>query len=411
MASRKDSKGRVLKKGECIRKSDGRYIYTYTDPLGRRKFIYATDIVELRRKEQELMRDQLDGLDMYVRGTATINTTFDRYISTKNNLRDSTMNGYIYTYNHFVRDTFGKKRIAEVRYSDVLHYYLYLLEEEEIAVGTLDSVHCVLHPTFQMAVRDDIIRKNPSDGVIAEITKKTGKHRGIRRALTVQQQKTFMDYVANHPVYNHWWPLFTVLLGTGTRIGECLGLRWEDIDFDNKMLEINHTIAYYPTDGTKSARMRIHLPKTDAGIRTIPILPEVMDALMMAKEEQEEEGIEQPILDGMTGFVFLNRYGDVMNPQSVNNGIKRIIASYNANEELEAARERREPFFLDKFTCHVLRHTFATRLCMACTNVKIIQSIMGHKEVSTTFEIYAEATDDAKKNAFEMLSEEFGSLF
>ena len=313
-----------MKRGEYIRKSDGRYVYSYTDPLGRRKFIYANDIAELREKEKGLMRDQLDGLDVYVRGRATLNITFDRYIATKCNLRDSTKNGYLYTYDHFVREGFGQKRIAEIKYSDVLQFYLYLLNEKDIAISTLDSVHCVIHPAFQLAVRDDILRKNPSDGVMAEISKKTGKLAGIRHALTAPQQRAFMDYIANHPVFCHWWPLFTVLLGTGTRIGECLGLCWSELDFENKMVSIK---PYYSTKGTRSARMRIHKPKTEAGVRNIPMMEMVIDAFAMAKEEQEEEGIQQSILDGMSGFVFLDRFGDVMNPQSVNRVIKRIIAS------------------------------------------------------------------------------------
>ena len=92
--ARKDLRGRALKKGEVQRKSDQRYMYTYTDPLGRRKFIYANDLTELREKEQKLQRDQLDGLDLYVAGKATVNDTFDRYMATKFELRDSTRNGY-----------------------------------------------------------------------------------------------------------------------------------------------------------------------------------------------------------------------------------------------------------------------------------------------------------------------------
>ena len=109
---RKDLRGRSLRKGEVQRSSDKRYMYTYTDPMGRRKFIYANDLAELREKEAKLMKDQLDGLDLYVAGKASVNDTFDRYMSTKYNLRESTKSSYLYTYDHYVRDTFGKKRIA-----------------------------------------------------------------------------------------------------------------------------------------------------------------------------------------------------------------------------------------------------------------------------------------------------------
>lgn len=87
---RKDLRGRSLRKGEVQRSSDKRYMYTYTDPMGRRKFIYANDLAELREKEAKLMKDQLDGLDLYVAGKASVNDTFDRYMSTKYNLREST---------------------------------------------------------------------------------------------------------------------------------------------------------------------------------------------------------------------------------------------------------------------------------------------------------------------------------
>lgn len=155
---RKDLRGRSLRKGEVQRSSDKRYMYTYTDPMGRRKFIYANDLAELREKEAKLMKDQLDGLDLYVAGKASVNDTFDRYMSTKYNLCESTKSSYLYTYDHYVRDTFGKKRIAEIKYSDVLQLYYYLLNETKISLGTLDTVHCLLHPTFQLAVRDEIIR-------------------------------------------------------------------------------------------------------------------------------------------------------------------------------------------------------------------------------------------------------------
>lgn len=78
--ARKDDRGRALRKGEVQRASDKRYMYTYTDPLGRRKFIYANDLAELREKERKLIKDQLDGLDLYVAGKATVNDTFDSYL-------------------------------------------------------------------------------------------------------------------------------------------------------------------------------------------------------------------------------------------------------------------------------------------------------------------------------------------
>lgn len=166
--ARKDNKGRALRKGETQRKYDLMYLYTYTDPFThKRKYLYSKDLTDLREKEKNLLKDQFDGLDVYVAGYSDLNFVFDRYISTKTELRSTTYTNYTYIYDHFVRDTFGKRPVSDIKYSDVLHFYLYLIKEMGIQVNTLETVHSVLHPTFQMAVRDSIIRINPSDGVMA----------------------------------------------------------------------------------------------------------------------------------------------------------------------------------------------------------------------------------------------------
>lgn len=218
--SRKDNKGRVLRKGESQRKSDLRYIYQYTDPNGSRRVIYANDLLELREKEKQLVRDQLDGIDSYCAGKATLNYVFDRYISTKYNLKEHTRANYKYMYDHCVRNTFGKRMIADIKYSDVKFFYYSLINGGGLKTNTLDTIHTVLHPTFEMAVRDGVIRNNPSDRVMAEIKQGFGKNKGIRHSLTLEQQRAFLNYVADSPVYCHWLPLFTVLFGTGCRIGD-----------------------------------------------------------------------------------------------------------------------------------------------------------------------------------------------
>jgi len=213
-----------------------------------------------------------------------------------------------------------------------------------------------------------------------------------------------MDYIANHPIYYHWWPMFTVLLGTGCWIGEALGLRWQDLDFENRIISINHSLVYYPVDGSRKSELRVSLPKTDASVRTIPMLDIVKDAFEMIREEQEEAGFNETEIDGMTGFVFNNRFGSVPNPQTVNRTIKRIISSYNSEEVVNAKKERREPVIIPDFSCHHLRHTFCTRLCENESNLKIIQSIMGHRNIETTMDIYAEATEQKKQESFENLA-------
>ena len=117
MASRKDKKGRVLRKGESFRITDEMYVYTYTDPFGKRRYTYSKDLIKLREKEEQLKRNQMDGLDSYVAGTADLNFLFDRYMSIKTELRMSTKANYQEMYDRYVRNEFGKKKIGEIKLS------------------------------------------------------------------------------------------------------------------------------------------------------------------------------------------------------------------------------------------------------------------------------------------------------
>ncbi len=405
MACRKDGKGRVLRKGEGYRKGDGRYSYVYIDPLGKKRTIYAKSLVKLREREEQLQKDQLDGLDIYVAGKADINFLFDRYISTKTELRSTTYSNYLYTWNHFIRDTFGKKKVRDVKYSDVLFFYTDLINNQGLQINTLETINTVLRPTFQLAVRDDIIRKNPVDGAYCEVKKRNGGVRKTRRALTVDQQRKFMEYVAKNPFFYHWYPFFVFLLGTGCRIGEAIGIRWDDIDLENRIIDINHSLTYYQrADDSYKCEFRVSLPKTEAGNRRIPMMQQVYDVLQEEYERQKQEGFCVENVDGMTNFVFTNRFGMPHNPAAVNRAIKRIVDTHNSEEEITAKKEKREPVMIPRFSCHIFRHTFASRFCENETNIKVIQEVMGHADVSTTMNIYAEANPDVTKSVIEKLS-------
>ena len=407
---RKDSKGRVFKTGEGYRKDLKLYYYAYTGPDKKRTFKYAKDLPELREIEKELERDQLDGLDIYVQSKADINYVFDRYIKTKRDLKSTTMTNYKYTFNRYIRNSFGKRRIADVKYSDMLLFYNSILDDG-LSISTVDNIHSVLHPTFQMAVRDNVIRLNPADGVMAEIKKNNKgetKSSGVRHALTIEEERAFLDYIENNPNEIRWVPLLTFMFGTGCRIGEVIGIRWDDIDMENRMININHNITYYPrSENSYKCSFEVSKPKTDAGIRNIPIFDKVYDALLLEKKNQKMFGyICNANIGGMTNFVFSNRNGNIHNPSALNRVIKRIVSDYNAKEIISAAREHREPLIVPRFSCHITRHTFCSRLCEKETNIKAIQEVMGHKDYQTTMDVYAEISDQKKTDIFKNLNKE-----
>lgn len=393
---RKDSKGYALKVGECHR-SDGRYSYSYTDRQGKRHVIYEKTLVALRAREKAIRMDLDYGLAPDAAKRLSLNDLYDRYMAQKYNLKPTTKSNYIYTYDHFVRDGFGKLKIGDIHFTDVKKFYYELLEQRRVKATTLDNIHTQIHPALQMAVRDDIIRKNPSDGVMTEIKRGRYWDKPKRHALSVPQQRAFMDFLQESREFKGWVPVITVLLGTGMRIGECLGLRWEDVDFEKRIISVNHNLTDRPVGPDRKTERHIQTPKTAAGTRLIPILDEVFEAFLTEYEIQKCLGFCQEEIDGYSGFIFSTAQGKLYQAGAVNNAIRRAINAYNGQETELAKKERREPFLLPMFSAHNLRHTFCTRFCENESNLKVIQEIMGHADITTTMDIYAEATQEKKQ--------------
>lgn len=393
--TRRDSKGYALKTGESQRK-DGRYSFGYTDRFGKRHNIYAKSLSDLRIKEKQIKADLDDGLDSVKAAKMTLNDMFDRYMKQKHNLKDTTKRNYIYTYDRFVRDSFGKLKLTDIRFSDIKNFYYQLIVEKQFQPETVDCVHTLIHPALQLAVRENLIRNNPSDGAMGDI-KRMSNWKNKRHALSLPQQQTFMQFMRTSGEFEGWLPIVTVLLGTGMRIGECLGLRWEDLDFDNKTISVNHSYSYRPVDESGKSEQHIQSPKTAAGTRIIPMIDEVYEAFLSEYEIQKCIGFCEAEIDGYSGFIFSTSRHTLYNPNCVNRALHRAITACNKWEKKRALVEKREPVEVPLFSAHVLRHTFCTRLCENESNLKVIQSIMGHSDIGTTMDVYAEAMPEKKQ--------------
>ncbi len=402
---RKDSKGRILKDGESIM-PDGRYRYQYVDAYGKRKAIYSWKLVptdkipdgkrsdlSLREKIKQVQKDVSDGIR--IDNQKTVNDIFDLWISLKRNLKDNTKQNYIYMYQQFVAPDFGKKKISKLVKSDVRRFYNTLVDERGLKINTLDSIHTVLHPVLELAVEDGYLRNNPSDNVMRELKQSHNYDMEKKKALTVEEQNLFLDYLRDNEIYGHWYPVFAVMLGTGLRVGEVTGLRWSDVDLKEGTISINHTLVYYQHRDGKGCYFSVNTPKTKAGIRTVPILDGVKHAFVEEKKWRMANGVLcNAQIDGFTDFIFVNRFGNVQHQGTLNKALRRIIR--DCNEE-QLARGKKNPILLPRFSCHTLRHTFATRLVESGVNIKAVQEILGHSDISTTMDIYVDAKEDFKR--------------
>lgn len=416
---RRDRKGRILRRGE-LQRNDGKYEYRYYDAIGVRRSIYSWKLIEtdtvpqgkrckqsLRELERQIQRDLEDGIQAHAARRMSLNDMFDHYMELKCELKVSTRTNYQYMYDRYVRETLGSKSITSFRYSDIRTFYNSLLREHGFRPNTMETIHSLLHPVFTLAIRDNLIRTNPSDGVLVDIKKGNQWERPKKHALTEAQQTAFMQFVANSVRYRQWGPLFTVMLGTGCRVGEVIGLRWEDCDFAEETISINHSLLYRQKEPGGACQFLVSTPKTEAGIRVIPMAAEVKRALECERELQAEVGASDIVIDGYSNFIFTSQTGGILSPHTVNRAIERIRTAYNKQETELAHQEQREPQLLPHFSAHTLRHTFCTRFCEHETNLKVIQEIMGHASITTTMDVYNEATLEQKIASFKRLEGKF----
>lgn len=395
---RKDKNGRVLKEGESQRK-DGTYDYRWRTSNGKRHSIYAKTLEELREKEAAVMRDKSDGIRTDA-NNVTLNNIFEMWVVLKKGLKDNTFQNYQYMYNQFVYHDFGLSKISKLKRSDVRRFYNMLADERNLKISTIDNVHTVLHQVLDLAVEDEYLRSNPSDNALKELKQSRNFDSEKKMALSIAEQAVFLDFLENSRQYGHWKPIFDVMLGTGLRVGEVTGLRWEDVDFENGVIKINHTLVYY-NHAKEGCYFSINTPKTKAGYRDVPIMEMVKDAFLREKAYQEQMGIScKARIDGYTNFIFVNRFGNVQHQGTLNKALRRIIRDCN-QEILDKAGKQVGVVLLPRFSCHTLRHTFTTRLCEAGVNMKVIQDLLGHADISTTMNIYADATEEYKKKEME----------
>lgn len=428
---RKDLSRRNLPKGVSQKKDGtykGRYCYTYNGLDGKRHSVYSyrlyeTDPIPKGKKSDsciplmtmiaQIERDKQDGI-LSTAGDISLNDMFERYMEMKPGIKESTRVDHLYRWKLYVQDSLGKKKIAKISYSDIKSLYLHLLwdwpnhqtGEKGLSMGSLLRIHAMIYPVLELARKDKIIRENPSEGIMAEIKaeNKSRTQGNVQiKSLTVVQQKNFLIYVKNHSIYNKWYNLFIVLFGTGIRIGELAALRREDIDFENNNIHINFSMQYYKGLNDDKATFHMSTPKTSAGKRTIPMFPEVREALLKQLELQLETGYNTAVIDGYSGFVFLNNRGLPIKHSKIDEVIKRIVGNYNEKETMRAKKEKRIPELLPLFSAHDIRHTFATRMAENRANQLVMKRVMGHESIETTLDIYAEVTDEEERICFDDL--------
>ena len=399
----------------------GCYVFRYTDDDGIRHQIsnwrlLPADEAPAHETNPECLRDTEARIKASVkryrrtdpvRKELTLNDYWDKYLSMKCDIAENTLVGYIYLYNRHIRTDFGKRPVQSIKYADVKRFYIHLLRYG-FHISTLSNVHNIIHPVLDLAMREGVIEKNPSDEVLGEMRKRKDWGSTHREALTLEQQEALVKYASESYRYRvELLPILTLFLGTGMRCGELLGLTWDDVDFNTNMISVNKTLHHHMAlDGHQ--KFYITFPKTKGSVRDIPMLDDVRETLEeLYKRRNDFNSADQVEIDGFTGFIFRDLSGKVYDNYRINRMLRRIREDYNEDETRLAEKEGREPLLLPHFTCHNLRHTFCSRIIELGMNVKSVQITMGHAHAETTLRIYADITDSRNHDEMRKMNGKF----
>ena len=395
-----------LRKGEYQR-SNKTFAYNWYDKSGKRHFVYAKTLPELRKKEDEVIKDIIEGID-YAKLEATVNSYFEIWTKIKTGMRETSFTSYVRFYKRYVEPEFGKKKLKEVNYSSVALFFKKMATERNLSYGSIKNIRKVLSVVLDVAVRDEVLKSNPCVGALRDLQREYGSKTKQIRALTLEEQKLLEDFLATPGRYHRYQPVFTVMLWTGMRVGEVLGLRWEDIDFENDEINVNHTLLQFDKGKGQGSDYRINPPKTKSSRRTVPMLPKVKRALLQEKAYQDLFGIEcASEIDGYTDFVFLNSKGNVYSHKKLNSKLAKI--SEQINKEIHENGDPTIPDFPHVHN-HMLRHTFATRMREAGADIKATSEMMGHEGILITLKTYTDASSEFKKREISMLESYFETV-
>lgn len=196
-------------------------------------------------------------------------------------------------------------------------------------------------------------------------------------------------------MFHIYLPLLQVMIGTGLRCGELIGLTWKDVDLKTRTVYVNHQLIY--KNYGDGCDFHVTMPKTEAGIREIPMSKMVAKAFETQRRLNFQMGIPRDVkIEGLSNFVFMSRSGRPMMPTTVNFILRDIVKAYNEEENERAKRERRKPEELPHISAHILRHTACTRMAETDLDMKVVQYVMGHANISVTMEVYNHITDRSR---------------
>lgn len=358
----KNLKGKSLGVGLSQRK-DGKYSARFTNQKGKRIEKYFDTLPEAKCWLEDAKYEDKHGI-LGASEDITVDAWFEYWIKNikSDNIRTTTKNNYSYQYKLYVKEYIGFMLLKNVKPLHCQELFN-ALDKRDLASSTMEQVKILLVGMFLSAVENEYIEKTPMRRSV-KYNKKNIKKQPL--VLTVSEQEAFKNVIRGLLYEN----AFRLVLETGLRAGEVSALSWDDVDFENKIIHVRHTYSY----DSESKEMILGLPKTDKGMRDIPMTQECYDIL----SQQKKQSAYRVVNIKYAKLVFHDLKGCPVVMTNYDSCIRNILKKIN----------------IKHFSMHTLRHTFATRCIEAGMRPKTLQVMLGHSNLSITMDLYVHVTED-----------------